>query len=182
MQIVEPIRDTQKITEIKKILKDTNYRDYVLFVVGINTGLRISDILKLKVIDVKDKQCITIREQKTNKHKRIPINNNIKQDIDELIQHKQDDDYLFDSHRKSKLHINRQQAYKIINDAARKAGITDNIGTHTLRKTFGYHHYQQFKDAITLQGIFNHSSLLVTLRYIGITQDIKDATIMDLII
>jgi integrase len=68
-------------------------------------------------------------------------------------------------------------AYKIINNACRKAGITDNVGTHTLRKTFGYHHYQQFHDVAILQYLLNHSSPSITLRYIGITQDNVENTL-----
>ena len=70
--------------------------------------------------------------------------------------------------------MERTQCYRIINDICRKAGIDYNIGTHTLRKTFGYHHYRKFKDIVVLQKIFNHYSPQVTLRYIGIDQDIID--------
>ena len=59
----------------------------------------------------------------------------------------------------------------IIREACKKAGLQERIGTHTMRKTFGYHHYQQFKDVVLLQKIFNHSSPQITLRYIGIEQD-----------
>ncbi|BDC55819.1 hypothetical protein TM2_24880 [Bacillus altitudinis] len=55
----------------------------------------------------------------------------------------------------------------------------DSIGTHTLRKIFGYWHYKKFKDVALLQEIFNHSSPDVTLRYIGITQETMDKTMDD---
>ena len=67
--------------------------------------------------------------------------------------------------------MERTAAYRIINLACKKIGIEGLIGTHTLRKTFGYHHYQKFKDVVILQKIFNHSSPFITLRYIGIEQD-----------
>jgi integrase len=88
-----------------------------------------------------------------------------------------DEDYLFRSFR-SQLPIKRVQAYKILKRAAKKVGISE-IGTHTLRKTFGYHFYQRTKDVALLQEIFNHSSPSVTLRYIGINQDIIDKAIDD---
>ncbi|KXS48513.1 MAG: integrase family protein, partial [Halanaerobium sp. T82-1] len=66
MNKVEPIRDKDKIEEIKNILRQQSYRNYILFVLGINTGLRISDMLKLKVEDVRNKSHIVIREQKTS--------------------------------------------------------------------------------------------------------------------
>ena len=91
--------------------------------------------------------------------------------IDEYIKGKLDKDYLFKSRNGSNKPITRVMAYIIINDACRKAQITDNVGTHTLRKTFGYHHYQTFHDVAILQYLLNHSSPSITLRYIGITQD-----------
>ena len=68
-------------------------------------------------------------------------------------------------------------AYMIINDACRKAGITDAIGTHSLRKCFGYWHYDNFHDVAILQYLFNHSSPSITLRYIGITQNEVEKTL-----
>ena len=72
---------------------------------------------------------------------------------------------------KFKNRLERCNAYMIVKTACQEAGIKYKIGTHTLRKTFGYHHYQQFKDVVILQKIFNHSSPSITLRYIGIEQD-----------
>ena len=67
--------------------------------------------------------------------------------------------------------LDRVTAYYIIKNACIKAKLQEKIGTHSMRKTFGYHHYQQFKDVVILQKIFNHSSPQITLRYIGIEQD-----------
>lgn len=69
-------------------------------------------------------------------------------------------------------------AYKILREAADYVSL-DGIGTHTLRKTFGYHFYQQYKDPALLQEIFNHSSEEITLRYIGVNQDMMDRAIRD---
>ena len=70
-------------------------------------------------------------------------------------------------------------AYMIINQACRKAGIQDHIGSHTLRKTFSYHHYQTFHDVAILQDLLNHSSPSITLKYIGITQDNIEETLQN---
>ncbi|MFC0416388.1 tyrosine-type recombinase/integrase [Cytobacillus solani] len=83
--------------------------------------------------------------------------------------------YLFQS-RRGQDRIHRVQAWKILNAAAQEVGISE-IGTHTLRKTFGYHFYQKYKDVAVLQQIFNHSSPAVTMRYIGINQDIMDEAV-----
>jgi integrase len=177
MQYVQPIRNKQQIEEIKSYLKATGIRDLLLFTMGINTGLRISDLLRLKIVDIKGKSHVEIKEQKTGKMKRFPLLGNLQSMIDEYVKGKSDSDYLFKSRNGGNKPITRVMAYMIINRACRKAGITDNIGTHTLRKTFGYHHYQTFKDVAILQYLFNHSSPSITLRYIGITQDNIEQTL-----
>ena len=64
-------------------------------------------------------------------------------------------------------------AYKILKSIVAEFGL-DEIGTHTLRKTYGYHMYMQTKNIALLMEIFNHSSEKVTLRYIGVNQDAMD--------
>ena len=174
MVCVEPIRDKAKIEIVKQILKRNGHRDYLLFLIGINSGLRISDILKLKVADVKDKKYIELIEQKTGKYKRFPITKSFKKELEDFIVGKNYEEWLFTS-SKGKKPISRIQAYRIICKACVCAGITSHVGTHTLRKTFGYHFYQENKDIALLQCIFNHSAPNVTLRYIGINQDIIDS-------
>ncbi len=176
MKYVQPIRDMDKVYEMKNELLKSGYRNYMIFNMGINTGLRISDLLSLKVSDVKNKTHIILKEQKTNKVKRILINANLKLDIDKYIYNMRDDEYLFKSQKGENTPITRVQAYRILNGAAEKVGVIE-IGTHTMRKTFGYFHYKQYKDVAILQDIFNHSSPSITLRYIGINDDIKDKTI-----
>jgi len=176
MDIVQPIRDREKIEEMKLQLMKLGYKNYIMFVLGINTGLRISDILELQVKDLKDKTHINIIEKKTKKTKRFLINVMLKQEIDKFIKGMEDEEYLFQSRKGENKPISRVQAYRILNAAAAKIGLQD-IGTHTLRKTFGYWHYKQNKDVALLQDIFNHSAPSVTLRYIGINEDIKDRSI-----
>ncbi|MGG0718709.1 site-specific integrase [Robertmurraya massiliosenegalensis] len=172
MKTVQPIRDVEKIAAMKEVLMRQHYRNYFLFVLGINTGLRISDLLALKVSDVRGKSHIVITEQKTGKLKRFKINHELQEHISQFTRDKDSAAFLFQSRRGTE-RIHRVQAWKILNAAAREVGL-DEIGTHTLRKTFGYHFYQQYKDVAVLQQIFNHSSPAVTMRYIGITQDIID--------
>ncbi len=179
MNTVEPIRDKNMISDIAYYLKEKSNRDYVMFMFGIYSGLRISDILKFKVKDVKDKSYIIMREQKTKKEKKFPINSELKPILKEFIAGKKDNEYLFKSRNGKNIPITRQQAYNVLADAA-KAFNLYAIGTHTLRKTFGYHMYQQTHDAVTIKEILNHSDISVTLRYIGINQDIKDSTIKKL--
>jgi integrase len=170
---VEPIRDVEKIQEIKNYLLTRSHRDYFLFVFGINSGLRISDILPLKVLDVLHTKHLKVREKKTGNARKIVITNALKKEIEKYTKELADSDFLFPS-RKGGKPIHRVHAWQIIHDAAKACGVEGAIGTHTLRKTFGYHFYQRFKDVAMLQYIFGHSSPSVTLRYIGINDDMVD--------
>lgn len=172
MNTVEPIRDSNIVLDIGEYLKKKNERDAVMYWFGIYSGLRISDVLKFRVRDVKEKTVISIREKKTGKEKRFPINKELQKILKQYIKEKEDYEYLFKNPYSNKP-ISRQQAYNILSAAGREFGI-DKIGTHTLRKTFGYHIYQRTKDAAMLMDIFNHSDINITLRYIGVNQDTKD--------
>lgn len=97
MKFVEPIRDDENLEKMKRELLKRSYRDYMLFVIGINTGLRISDILALRVIDVKDCSHITIKEKKTGKQKKFLVNPYLRSEIDSYIANMADEDYLFES-------------------------------------------------------------------------------------
>ena len=210
MEFVQPIRDVKQIETIKKLLKLRSLRDYCLFVLGINSGLRISDLLKLKISDISDKgkikDRIRLREKKTNKFKDFPLSNSTKSALKEYLKTREynENEPLFISRkrnraeaegvcegkcrnavnregsRENKGFLLRQQAYKIINDVAKSVGIKEKIGTHTLRKTFGYHAYNNGYDITLIQKLFNHSSPSVTLRYIGITQDEMDDVYLSL--
>jgi len=169
MTTVEPIRNKSDIQKVEKVLAKQSKRDLLLFVIGTNCGLRISDILRLNVGDVRGKTHIQIVEKKTGKFKKFPINAKLKPMIEEFIKGKRNNEPLFLSVWKHRL--DRTTAYYLVRNACEKAGLQERVGTHTMRKTFGYHHYQQFKDVVLLQKIFNHSSPQITLRYIGIEQD-----------
>jgi len=177
MNYVHPIRDPDQIAEMKKFLRSQSERNYMLFVTGINSGLRISDILPLRVRDAK-KLYFDIREKKTRKQKRIQMTSGLKRDLMRYIEGKEDDEYLFKSREGLNKPIGRSMAYKILREAADHVGL-DGIGTHTLRKTFGYHFYLKYKDVALLQEIFNHSEEKITLRYIGINQDSMDKAMKD---
>ena len=178
MDKVEPIRDKNKIKEIKSILKKKNNRNYMIFVLGINTGLRIGDLLKLKVEHVKNKSHIIIKEQKISKNKQFLINANLRNEINKYIEDMAEHEFLFQSRIGENKPLSRYQAYRILSTAGKEAGL-DRIACHSTRKTFGYHHYKRYKDVALLQKLFNHSSPAITLDYIGITQDIIDDSIED---
>ncbi|KMK77614.1 site-specific integrase [Alkalihalobacillus pseudalcaliphilus] len=172
MNEVQPIRDVKKIENISEFLRKGSERNYMIFFLGINTGLRIKDILNLRVKDVTG-HFIRLREFKTGKQKRQRLTPDLYRELQRYCREMHPDDYLFQSRKGSNKPIGRGRAYGILRDAAEEFGLTD-IGCHTLRKTFGYHFYMQTKDIALLQKLLNHTSQAETLRYIGVDQDAMD--------
>lgn len=170
MNFVEPIRSAEKVKEIYNYLKARSDRNAAMFLFGIYVGLRISDIIKFRVRDCYNKY-YSVREMKTGKQQTYDWNPYLKKELDKYIQGKDPDEYLFKSRKGKNKPISRQRAYAIIKEACNACGVY-NVGTHTLRKTFGLFLYQQSKNNIgMLMYIFNHSSEEMTLRYIGILQE-----------
>lgn len=172
MNYVEPIRDKDDIQAMKEYLKEWNERNYIMFLLGINSGLRISDIINLRVKDVQG-WYIKTKELKTGKPLKRKMTPVLKKEIRNYVEGKPLHHYLFQSRNGKNQPIARNTAYLIIKLAAEELGI-DNVGTHTMRKTFGYHYYKKTKDIATLMVLFNHASPAITLRYIGIRQDQQD--------
>lgn len=172
---VQPLRTSDEIAEFREALTVASSSPYVkrnllLFNIGINTGLRIGDIIKLRIEDVKGRSSLLISEGKTKKKREINLAYlmaEISDYIESIGGHSEG--WLFPS-RKGDGHISTTQAYRILTKAAEYIG-RDDIGTHTLRKTFGYHFYKKTNDLVKLSEILNHSSQAVTRRYIGITAD-----------
>lgn len=193
MNTVEPIRDLKTIKRMRAVLKSQSTRNELLFILGINVGLRISDILKLKFSDVLKpnkktiKDSVTIKEKKTRKTKTFYIGEVVTKVLKAYIEENPNfelDDYIFKSRKGENCPITRQQAYRILNKAAEIIGIVERdpntgelisgaIGTHTCRKVFGYFAYQNGTSLELLMDLFNHSSKEITLRYIGITEQQK---------
>jgi integrase len=188
MKFVEPIRDRDKINTIKKLLSAESPRDHLLFVMGINSALRVSDLLKLTYRDVIDEKGepldhLQLKESKTDKHNKLAIPKGVKKALKEYVGEFYQgnlDEYLFKSRKGENQPISRKRAWSIIQKAAEEAGIRDSIGAHSLRKTWAYHSYKAGNDLTIIQDMLNHSSPKETLRYIGITQDEKDRAILSL--
>lgn len=175
MKLVQPIRDREKLEDLKEELKKKGLRDYMLFLTGSNSGMRVSDVVNLNVNDVRNKDGtmkshIIVIEKKTKKVKKFPLCNDLFKEMERYTKNMKEGEYLFKSRNGENKAITTTQAYRIIKRASSKLGL-EEIGTHTMRKSFGYHHYQQYKDVALLQTIYNHSSPSITLKYIGINQD-----------
>ena len=188
MNLAQPIKKTRDLEKFKNYYKKIkpNYRNNLLITLGLNTGLRISDVLSLKwdmVYDFKNKKYkhhIIITEQKTGKLSQIYINSSVQQalneykgDIEREGKRIEGDTFLF-KHSNKNLPITRSQAFRIIKEAANYYSISGVISCHSLRKTFGYHAWKQGVPPVLLVTIFNHSSFHITKRYLGIEQDDKD--------
>lgn len=167
---VQPLRTNEEIQDFQFWLRRTANpeRDSFLFLFGINNGLRISDIVKLKVGDIRGVAKPIITEQKTGKRKPI-YTQNLSSEIAHYTRNMSDEEWLFPS-RQQGGHIKANTVYKMYSGIAENLGRND-IGTHTLRKTFGYHYYRRTHDIATLMFIYNHSSQAITKRYMGITED-----------
>lgn len=176
MNEVQAFRNKREIAAMKKALSG---RNLLLFTIGINTALRVSDLLALKVSDIEG-DYIIVKESKTGKTKRTKINASIKKAIAELLPvDAKPDDFLFPSRVGSK-QISRVQAYRILNEAADRAGVSINIGTHSMRKTFAKFAYDAGTPLELIMKTLNHSSQRETLRYIGIESEDIDQVYIDI--
>ncbi|MBA7542336.1 Tyrosine recombinase XerC [subsurface metagenome] len=180
MNVVEPIRDPKKILAIKRNLKEEgNPRNYLLFVAGVNLALRISDLLSLRVKDILDKQgnikeFIHLKEQKTKRQVKIKLNNTVREALNYFLDKARITDpeqYLFKSERGNRA-LDRIRAWSLIQKWTKEVGLEgERYGTHTLRKTWGY---QARKQGVSIEKInekLGHKSVIVTKRYIGISQE-----------
>jgi integrase len=188
--ITEPIKDTKELKSLINFYntKKPNTRNYCLIVLGLNTALRISDILSLKWNMIYDfskkkfKNRIVINEKKTGKTNIVPINKKLLICLQKLFLKlkPQGCDYLFTKHTDRSRPLNRTQAYRIVKQAANECNLTGNISCHSLRKTFGFFAWKQGTQPALLMAIYNHSSYNITQRYLGITQLEKDAIYMNI--
>jgi site-specific recombinase XerD len=190
MNFVEPIRDRKKIAQIKNLLRgQRSYRNLLLFVVGINTALRISDLLQLKVnhfLDEKGriKGRFWIKEQKRGKRHEITINQSIRDALSEYLKEfsyiaKEGENFLF-FNPKTNQPIKRGQAWKVITNICADVGLQGNYGTHSLRKTWGFHARMQGVDLALIMHKLNHESIAYTKRYLGITDEELQAVVQRL--
>ena len=181
VNIVEPIRSENQIKQIRgNLYRQKNPRDYLIFVFGINSGLRIGDILSLKLEDVKDSQgnlkdYLDIKEQKTGKTRKVFFNKQIKEALNYYLKKSgifNLDQYLFTNEKSKKNKpITRIRAYQLINKWCKDVGLDCKVGGHTLRKTFGYHMRMQGVSIERISNLLNHRNIKVTFRYIGINDD-----------
>ncbi|MCL2498516.1 MAG: tyrosine-type recombinase/integrase [Symbiobacteriaceae bacterium] len=177
MKTTEPIRNKHQVREMAAYyLKKGQIRNYVLVTMGLYTALRISDLLRLTWSDVYDfanlqfHESISIKEKKTGKSKVIALNKDIITALSAYMSAAAPQKPIIDNQQTGKA-ISRIQAYRIIRAAAEALKMPQKVSCHSLRKTFGYHLWKGGISPVVIMQVYNHSSLAVTQRYLGITQD-----------
>lgn len=184
MSTTQPIRNLEQIKTIREYYRShkPNPRNYTLIVMGLNTALRISDILHLTYGDIYNyeqnawRTHLNVKEQKTGKNNQIYINDEVQTALKDYAKPAvhAGSDWLFFGQSKALQPLSRYQAFRIIKEAAAYAGLDAHISCHSLRKTFGYHAWKMGTPPAMLMNIYNHSSFRVTKRYLGIEQADKD--------
>ena len=187
MSATEPIRKKHHVRALTEYyLKRGLLRNHCLIVMGVCTALRVSDLLRLRWDDVFDFECrrvrksIVLTEKKTGKAKIVALNKEVVRAIAlYAAQAAEKGGFLIGNKRTGKA-IGRVQAYRIVRAAAEALRLPQRVSCHSLRKTFGYHAWKNGVSPAILVEIYNHSSLAVTRRYLGVTQDEQNAVYLAL--
>ena len=163
---------------IRKLAKDENYKMSLLIALGCFTGLRISDILALRWEQILSTEEFTIIEKKTGKKRVLRLNSQLQQHIQECYEHIQPIGLkapILVSQKGTVFTIQRINV--ILKEIKRKYRLkVKNFSCHSLRKTFGRQVYNMNSEnselaLVKLMELFNHSSLAITKRYLGLRQE-----------
>lgn len=164
--------DSELEKDFEAILKEKDIRVYVYYVMIARTGYRQGDIIKLRVRDIKGKTSLNMIEEKTGKYREIVVTLELRKIINQYIKDKKDNDFLFQSPRKRKKHLDYTTMYKIMKAAGAELGIY-NISTHTGRKTFGHKIYKVNRSVGDAQLMLGHTSITHTQKYVGADNDYR---------
>lgn len=182
----KPIKDVEKVLDIQDYLKYKNERDYILFILGISTGYRAGDLVKLKVRDIREaliyKYFLIMEGKKLNskkirkeniKPREVKIVSKLDRILREYIKDKKDFEYMFPS-RKGNKNIEVSQVSRILRAAGEWFGLY-NISAHSMRKTYAYTIYMESgKDIVAVKELLGHSSIEITKRYLGLDRETYD--------
>lgn len=171
---VDPIKSRKDVEKVKRYLYEKDKRYYLIFVLGVNTGLRISDIVGLKVKQIYKKRYVYVKEKKTSKPHEIKINASARDAINEYCCNLNKEEYLFISQKGD--YLKEKTVYKVLKKAFKKCRLRGNFGTHTLRKTYAWH-LNEDSGIEMVQWALNHENQSDTLKYLGIKQEALDKAI-----
>ena len=187
MSTTQPIRNKHQVRELAGYyLKQGQIRNHVLIILGVHTALRISDLLRLRWDDVYDfenrrvRATINIVEKKTRKAKTIALHRDAVNALTTFAAQNAKQGRFLIENPKTQRAISRIQAYRLIRNASEALAFENRVSCHSLRKTFGYHAWKSGVSPAIIMEIYNHSSLAVTRRYLGVTQDDKNKVYLEL--
>lgn len=182
-----PIKDIDKIRDIQDYLRIRSKRNYVLFVLGISTGYRAGDLVKLQARDVREalkygyfeilegKKVNSKNIRKENiKARKVTIIRKLKKILQDYIANMEDYEFLFKSRKGTNCHITVAHVSRILQEAGSYFGL-NNITAHSMRKTYAYTIYMENdKDIVAVKEMLGHSSPEITKRYLGLDREVYD--------
>ena len=166
MNWVAPIKDQETLKNFGETLKQVDYKYYIMFELGVGTGLQLQDILAFKNKDVTGKKEIEVTIGTRNMKNVFTVPEELQQIINEYTKGKDPEAYLILGHSSSNKPVSREQAYRVLRSAGHKIGL-NSIGAQTMRKTYAWNYYKETGDIYHLQKLFNHASPSITYRFIG---------------
>jgi integrase len=164
MNWVAPIKDEETLRRYEQELMNLDPKYFIMFRLGVGTGLQVQELLKLSVGDVKGKEILTVYLGTKLVKRSYCFEPDLKAVIEEYTAEKEDDTPLFVGHRNRA--ISREQAYRAMKSAGQKLGL-GSVGAQTMRKTFAWKYYKNTGDIAYLTHLLNHASPSVTFRFIG---------------
>jgi integrase len=166
MNWVAPIKDEETLEKFKAKLREMDDKYYIMFEIGVGTGLQLQEILKFKNKDIRGKDSIEANIGTKNIKRTFLIPEDLRKIINQYTEGKDPDAYLILGHASSPAALSREQAYRALKSAGKSMGLT-SIGAQTMRKTFAWRYYKSTGDIYYLQNLLNHASPSITYRYIG---------------
>lgn len=166
MNWVAPIKDKKTLKLFGETLKEVDYKYYIMFELGVGTGLQLQDILSFKNKDVTGKKEISVSIGTKNVKITFKVPEELQKIIKDFTKGKDPDAYLILGHATANKPVSREQAYRVLRAAGHKIGL-NSIGAQTMRKTFAWNYYKETGDIYYLQNLFNHASPSITYRFIG---------------
>ena len=166
MNWVAPIKDENTLQQYKDKLREIDNKYYIMFEIGVGTGMQLQEILRLRVGDVRGKKRIDTMIGTRDIKRSFLIPDELTGRIDEFVRDRDDDEFLILGFPNRNFPLSREQAYRVLRSAGHAVGL-NTIGAQTMRKTFAWHYYKRTGDIYYLQNLLNHSSPSITYRYIG---------------
>lgn len=166
MNWVAPIKDDRTLEEFRNALKNVDIKYYIMFEIGIGTGMQLMDILKLKNKDVAGKSEISVPIGTNKTLTTFYVPEELQKIISDFTRGKNPDGYLLTGYAGSEAPLSREQAYRVFKQTGHQIGLV-SIGAQTMRKTFAWRYYKETGDIYYLQKLFNHASPSITFRFIG---------------